>query len=72
MHRVHVRVFQQILKVRIALFHAEGIADRLQLLRIALPDGDEFRPETEADDGNVDLFDIEDCFFAKSHLIWEG
>ena len=48
--------------------HAEGIADGLELLlialadgvaggqRMALPDGDEFRPETEANDGDVELF----------------
>jgi hypothetical protein len=31
---------------------------------MTLPDGDEFRPETEADDGDVDLFvrhDVGSC-----------
>ena len=67
MHRVDVRVLQHLLEVRVADIHAKGIADVFQLLRITLADGiadrlrmtlpdrDELRPESEADDGDVEL-----------------
>jgi hypothetical protein len=66
-HGVDLRVLEHRLEVRVALFDLKGIADGLELLGIALadgmavrermtlPDGDEFRPETEADDGDVEL-----------------
>jgi hypothetical protein len=69
-HGVDARVLEHRFEVRVAHVHAEGVADGVELLRVALadgvagrermtlPDGDEFRPETEADDGDVDAIVI--------------
>lgn len=66
MHRVHLRVLQQFLEIRVSHRHTERIADGVQLLRVALADGihvrirmplverDELRSETKADDGDID------------------
>ena len=83
-HGVHVRVFEQLFEVLVAHADAEGIAHGIELLlvaladgvavrqRVTLPDGDEFRPETEADDGDVDLVGHGGRSFAKRGSSWEG
>ncbi len=62
---IHFRIFQQLLEIRVTLLHAKGIADRVQFFArplangvhagvgMALVDGNEFGPETEADNSNV-------------------
>ena len=67
MHEVDVGVGQDLLKVGVAGFHAEGVANVIELLARALADGvhvgvgvllvdgDELGSKTKADDGDVDL-----------------
>src|SRR5690606_13035259 len=67
MHRVHVRIFEQRIEIRVTRFHAEIVADRIKLLLIALtngvtirvgmflPERNELRTKTEADNGDVEF-----------------
>ena len=64
---VDLRVLEQLLEIRVALLDAEVVAHGVELLRVALadgvaagvrvllPEGDEFGPEAEADDGDVEF-----------------
>ena len=66
-HRVDVRVAQEILEALVALLHAESLAHRIQLvlralangvhvrLGVALVNGDELGSESETDDGDVEF-----------------
>ena len=64
-HHVHIRILDQLLEIRVALFNPEGVSHGVQLvlrplanrvhirLRMPLVDGNELRPKAESDDGDV-------------------
>jgi hypothetical protein len=65
-HRIDIRILQQLAIIGVTVFHPKGIANRVQLfgralangvhvgVRMPLVDGDEFRAKTESDNGDID------------------
>ena len=67
MHCVHLRIFDELIEIGVALLHTECVANGIQLLfgalangihrgvGVALIDGNEFSAESETDDGHLNL-----------------